>query len=54
LEWNKHVVIDSALFRPEDPPVLLGDASKARTKLGWEPEISFTKLVWMMTEEDLP
>lgn len=53
LDWAEHVTIDPALYRPIDPPVLLGDASKARRKLGWEPEIGFEELVRLMVESDL-
>lgn len=53
LDWTEHVTIDPALYRPLDPPVLLGDASKARRELGWEPEIGFEELVRLMVESDL-
>jgi len=47
------VRIDSRYFRPTEVESLLGDASKARKRLGWEPRISFAKLVEEMVEEDL-
>ena len=47
------VRIDPGYFRPTEVDVLLGDASKARSKLGWKPAVSFEKLVKMMVEEDL-
>ena len=53
LDWRDYVKTDPKLFRPVDPPVLLGDASKARVELGWEPDISFPELVRLMVESDL-
>jgi GDPmannose 4,6-dehydratase len=47
------VEVDSRYFRPAEVETLLGDATKAREKLGWRPEISFEKLVEEMTEHDL-
>ncbi len=47
------VEIDSRYFRPTEVEFLLGDASKARAKLGWQPEISFDELVETMVREDL-
>jgi GDPmannose 4,6-dehydratase len=47
------VKVDSHYFRPTEVDALLGDATKARTKLGWQPEISFDALVKEMVEEDL-
>ena len=47
------VEIDSRYFRPTEVEFLLGDASKARAKLGWQPEISFDELVQTMVREDL-
>ena len=47
------VKIDPRYFRPTEVDTLLGDATKARTKLGWKPEISFTQLVEEMVAEDL-
>jgi GDPmannose 4,6-dehydratase len=53
LEWQKYVRIDPALLRPAEVDHLIGDASKARTVLGWEPTVSFTRLVSMMVDADL-
>lgn len=53
LEWQKHVVIDPLYFRPTEVDVLLGDASKARTKLGWTPKTRFRELVKLMVAADL-
>jgi GDPmannose 4,6-dehydratase len=47
------VRIDPRYFRPTEVDALLGDATKARTKLGWKPEISFASLVREMVAEDL-
>jgi GDPmannose 4,6-dehydratase len=51
--WHDFVTTDARYFRPVDPPVLLGDATKARTKLDWEPKVKFHELVWRMVENDL-
>jgi GDPmannose 4,6-dehydratase len=53
LDIEKHVVQDSRLFRPHEVPLLLGDATKAKEKLGWQPEIKFKELAAMMYESDL-
>jgi GDPmannose 4,6-dehydratase len=51
---GKEVIkIDPKYFRPAEVDILLGDYSKAKTLLGWEPTTKFTDLVRMMTEEDL-
>jgi len=47
------VAIDPRYFRPSEVETLLGDASKAKNKLGWKPKVSFTKLVAEMVNEDL-
>jgi GDPmannose 4,6-dehydratase len=53
LDWQQYVKIDPRYFRPTEVETLLGDASKARRKLGWEPKISFKELVRLMVESDL-
>ncbi|MEE2656861.1 MAG: GDP-mannose 4,6-dehydratase [Candidatus Latescibacterota bacterium] len=53
LDWEKHVVVDERFFRPAEVEILTGDASKARRRLGWEPEVSFEEMVGMMVEHDL-
>jgi len=53
LHWEDHVVIDSALMRPAEVEHLLGDATKARTRLGWKPEVDFPGLVRLMVDADL-
>jgi GDPmannose 4,6-dehydratase len=53
LDWRPHVRQDHRYFRPVDPPVLLGDASKAREQLGWSPRVSFRELVRSMVDAEL-
>ena len=53
LRWEDHVTVDSSLFRPAEVDQLLGDSTKAKTKLGWSPEVSFEELMEMMVREDL-
>lgn len=53
LNWEKHVVSDSSLFRPAEVQLLCGDSSKARRNLGWKPQVSFSELVEMMVNADL-
>src|SRR5207248_4393633 len=53
LEWERYVVSDPAFTRPVDTALTVGDASKARAELGWEPTVSFEELVRMMVEADL-
>lgn len=52
LSVKKHVEIDKRLFRPHEVPYLLGDSSKARKVLGWQPKTSFDDLVEMMFDSD--
>jgi GDPmannose 4,6-dehydratase len=51
--WADHVRQDPKFLRPAEVDLLIGDASKARTKLGWEPEVDFPALVKMMVAHDL-
>jgi GDPmannose 4,6-dehydratase len=53
LDWEEHVEIDPRYFRPSEVDVLLGDASKAREKLGWEPKVGFDELVRLMVDADM-
>ena len=53
LDVDKYVKIDERLFRPHEVPLLLGDSTKAKEKLGWEPKIDFEGLAKMMYDEDL-
>ncbi len=52
LDWKSHVEIDERYLRSAEVDHLLGDASKAREKLGWEPEVDFDQLVGMMIDTD--
>jgi GDPmannose 4,6-dehydratase len=51
--WERHVVQDPRFFRPAEVDLLVGDAAKARQRLGWTPEVSFEDLVQMMVEHDV-
>lgn len=53
LDYTKHVVVDNKFLRPEEGKLLVGDAAKARRKLGWAPEISFDDMIKEMVEEDI-
>ena len=53
LEWEEYVEIDPRYFRPSEVDVLLGDASKAREELGWEPKVGFDELVRLMVDADM-
>jgi GDPmannose 4,6-dehydratase len=53
LDWQKYVEIDSKYFRPAEVDLLIGDSSKAKKKLGWEPKVKFKDLVKMMVEADI-
>jgi len=53
LDVDRYVKIDNRLFRPHEVPLLLGDATRAKEKLGWEPKVNFEDLAKMMYDEDL-
>ncbi len=53
LKWNTYVTQDPKMFRPAEVDHLVGDSSKARTKLGWKPEVDFQGLVRMMVDADM-
>ncbi len=53
LNWEDYVEIDPRYFRPAEVELLIGDASKARQKLQWEPTVTFAGLVKLMVEADL-
>ena len=53
LDWNRHVKLDPKLIRPAEVEHLIGDNTKARQALGWQPTVSFTGLVKMMVDADL-
>jgi GDPmannose 4,6-dehydratase len=52
LDWNKYVELDPRYLRPTEVDHLHGDASKARTKLGWKPRVNFRELIQMMVRAD--
>jgi len=52
LDWGRHVEIDGRYLRPTEVAVLQGDASKARSVLGWRPKVDFAGLVGMMVRHD--
>ena len=52
LDWRDYVKIDPRYFRPSEVDVLIGDYSKAREELGWEPDVRFQELVRMMVDAD--
>jgi GDPmannose 4,6-dehydratase len=53
LDWQKHVTVDPRYFRPSEVDTLLGDATKAKKVLGWEPKVKFADLVKLMVDADL-
>ena len=53
LDWEKYVVSDPRFFRPAEVDLLLGDPTKARTRLGWKPKVDFKTLVRMMVDADM-
>jgi GDPmannose 4,6-dehydratase len=53
LDWQKHVKIDPRYYRPAEVDLLLGDAGKAKRKLGWEPKTTFPELVRLMVDADI-
>ena len=52
-DWEKYVVTDPRFFRPSEVDLLVGDATKAETKLGWQRKVSFDELVQRMVDNDL-
>ena len=53
LDWRKYVEIDANYYRPTEVDLLIGDYSKAKKKLGWEPKTRFVDLVKLMVEADV-
>lgn len=53
LNWQDHVVVDPAFYRPAEIHQLIGDASRAKRDLGWTPKTTFKELVHSMVEHDL-
>jgi GDPmannose 4,6-dehydratase len=52
LDWEEHVEVDPRYYRPAEVDSLLGDATKAREHLGWEPSVGFEELVELMVDAD--
>ena len=53
LDWNKYVGTDPRFIRPAEVDLLVGDPSKAKKELGWEPAVDFKQLIAMMVDADL-
>ncbi len=53
LDWERYVVINPADLRPADVDLLIGDATKAREQLGWQPSVTFEQMIEKMVEADL-
>lgn len=53
LDWKDHVTLDERFVRPAEVDLLIGDCTKARAQLGWEPTVGFDQLVRMMVDADL-
>ena len=53
LDWQKYVRVDPAFLRPAEVDHLIGDASRARRVLGWEPQVNFEELIAMMVDADV-
>jgi GDPmannose 4,6-dehydratase len=53
LDWREHVKTDPRFLRPAEVDHLIGDSSRARAQLGWQPNVDFTRLVTMMVDADL-
>ena len=53
LDWRSHVVVDQELYRPSEDKLLVGDASRAKNRLGWNPKTSFESLVELMVNAEL-
>jgi GDPmannose 4,6-dehydratase len=52
-DWQRYVTQDPRFMRPAEVELLIGDATKARERLGWAPTVDFEGLVTMMVESDL-
>jgi GDPmannose 4,6-dehydratase len=53
LDYQDYVVVDEKFYRPAEVDLLIGDATKAHARLGWEPQVSFEELIFMMVDADL-
>jgi GDPmannose 4,6-dehydratase len=52
LRWQDYVEVDSRYFRPSEVDLLVGDSTRARERLGWQPRTAFRDLVWLMLDAD--
>jgi GDPmannose 4,6-dehydratase len=53
LDWRKHLEVDERYYRPAEVDLLIGDASKAKRKLGWQAKTTFKDLVRLMVDADM-
>jgi GDPmannose 4,6-dehydratase len=53
LDWRKFVVIDPKFIRPAEVDILVGDPSKAKRKLGWQPTMTFAQMIERMVDADI-
>jgi GDPmannose 4,6-dehydratase len=53
LDWEQYVVIDPEFMRPAEVDLLIGDATKSKKELGWEPKVSFSEMIQMMVDADI-
>jgi GDPmannose 4,6-dehydratase len=53
LDWHDYVELDSKYLRPAEVDLLIGDATKAKEQLGWEPKVGFNELVRLMVDADV-
>jgi len=53
LDYNEYVTLDKQFMRPAEVDLLIGDSSKAKEKLGWEPTVGFRQLIEMMVDSDI-
>jgi GDPmannose 4,6-dehydratase len=53
IDWRPHVKLDEKLIRPAEVEHLVGDSTKARTELGWQPAVDFVELIKMMVDADV-
>jgi GDPmannose 4,6-dehydratase len=53
LDWERYVFVNPADLRPADVDLLIGDATKARTRLGWQPTVTFERMIELMVQADI-
>ena len=52
-DWHEYVRQDKRFFRPAEVDLLIGDPTKAKTTLGWQPKVGFNELIEMMVRHDI-